>query len=183
MPTTKGKNHHRRTPPEQTPDHRQREVLRSELHDHIDWIINNLTTVERIRNDMARGYTTTNTDPATSGGGSDNSTTERLAAQHQPDPAAWATEALTQWATTIDTIRRTNRAMRRVIPLTADQLADINKLHEEAALPICGLCELPIDGKAKKIDDQPFHANTCYFKVWRTRRDAAASATQLVATC
>jgi hypothetical protein len=94
------------------------------------------------------------------------------------DPAHAATEALTEFDEMVAHLRRVDRIFRQITPMTTEQAKALDQWHREAETPVCGLCQLPIiedtEGKAKKIDDTSFHRNTCYFKVWRTRRDAAS---------
>lgn len=159
-------------PPENVATPEQRAVLRAELHDRIDQIIDNLPTVERFSREMRGGYSA-NTLAGGSRTAAELTTVERLADQPANDPAVWALEALAEWAETIGHIRNTARRFRGLMPLSAAELASIQQRAHEADIPTCALCQLPIPDKVKRIDDQAFHASTCYYKVWRSRRASA----------
>lgn len=162
----------RRRPRELSADENQRHVLRGELHHLVDQIIDQLPAVQRMSKEMGSGYAgSTITDGR--GGGDGLTTVERLATQRQPDPAVWAADALSGWDDTLTAIRRTARRFRGLMPMTTDEAAELERRQRDADVPICGLCQLPIPDKVHRIDDQAYHANTCYFKVWRARKDTA----------
>lgn len=159
--------------PDQRADTRQQDNVRHELHTIIDRLIDAWPTLERHARDMTRGYPTTNLDGP--GGTSEHTTVERQViadlVDHQTDPAFDAHQALLG----IDVIRlaarRLDGRVRNLLPRPTRETP--TNVDEERRIAQCADCgEWILRGDLRRIDGQPYHATSCFFRVWRSQRSA-----------
>lgn len=150
--------------PDQRPDGRQLEALRSELHAIVDAVIGSWPVVERQARDMGRGFPSQSDGPSGSGGVS--RPVERIALEERSDPGAVAAEVLVELDEMVAMVRRMDRRVRGCLPVPA---ASVER-GRVSSVDACELCGEPILEKAKRIDGLPYHASSCYFRVWRAGR-------------
>lgn len=166
---------HRR--PDQRADQRQRDSVRSELHAIVDRLIDAWPALERHARTMTRGYPSTGL--AAHGGTAELTTVERLADahlfNHEADPAADAHLALDALDQLRHDARHLDGRVQQLLPRpTTHRMRPTDDADSESE-PVddCADCGDPIPrGQLRRIDGQPYHATSCFFRVWRSLRSA-----------
>lgn len=145
-------------------DERQRESVRSELHGAVDSAVDSWPVLERQARDMGRGFPSQGDGPGGVGGHGDP--VPRLALEDRVDPAVLA-EA---WLREFESWRRLGSVLasraRGLLP------ADVGSVERGRvnSVEVCAECGDPIGDRVKRIDGNPYHASSCYFRVWRSGR-------------
>lgn len=149
--------------PEQRASETQRDSVRKELHDQVDRLVDAWPVIERQSREMGRGYPS-GSEGATGDGGS---LVERVALSGAFDPALASADWLAGFVEFRGHAKNLEGALRRVLP--ADEASvDRGRVNE---VEVCAECGLPAV-KVRRIDGVPYHATSCYFRVWRSRKDA-----------
>lgn len=159
--TTSGMGRSRR--PEHRADDRQRQSVRDELHDCVDRVVDAWPVLERQAKEMGRGFPTQGDCAGPRGGA--GSYVERVALEHAEDPALLAEEWLSALAEARAALVNLASKARWLLPVDPESLerGRVNEVEN------CALCNEPITGKTRRIDGQPYHPTSCYFRVWRSR--------------
>lgn len=152
--------------PDQSPDARQRDEARAELHAVVDLLCDAWPTIQRQARDMGRGIaSTTGGDGGSGAGGTHSDPTARVALEARPDPAQRALEALAEFAEFRAMARNVERRVRGLLPASEEMVPRGRQNDVEN----CGDCHAPIVGKVRRIDGVPLHASSCYYRVHRSR--------------
>ncbi|HUR24019.1 MAG TPA: hypothetical protein VMZ73_09135 [Acidimicrobiales bacterium] len=175
--------------PEQRADDRQRASVRKEGHDAWDFACDVWAEAERQAQQMGRGFPSATLGDGGSGGSSD-SQVERLSLEGYPkadedadrdgeptlgdgfrktpnDPGAKASEWLSEFTEARTHLHALAIRARKLLPMDRPKDARSN------AIDVCNLCDLPAP-KVRRIDGVPYCATTCFYKVWRSKRDRAS---------
>lgn len=177
----------KRQRPEHRADDRQRAAVRASGHSAWDFACDVWAEADRQAAQMGRGFPAATLGDGGSSGNSD-SVVERLGLEGYPpaeedvpegeqvkpdgarttprDPGVQAEEWLREFTEA--------RAHLTVLADRARNLLPEDRPRESRAntVDVCKLCDLP-SPKVKRIDGIPYCANTCYFKVWRSKREAS----------
>lgn len=152
--------------PPNMPD--QRLQIRDDLHKIVNDVIDNWETIERQAQEMGRGY------PASTlggEGGSGDTTLVEAQALATIGPGEKATEWLAHLAEFIAHGRTLHDDMKKLLPMTDAEKRRAQQRHN--TVEVCTKCGLPAD-KVRRIDGEPFHADSCYYRVWRANRKDSA---------
>jgi hypothetical protein len=153
--------------------HEQQRAIADELHAIVTRVTGAWTYIQKQAADYGRGYRAT-----TLGSGIACGSTDTLVERHALDPTAGdpghtAERILAGWMHLISEARRIDDQLTKLIPMT-DTEQDEHR-GRQSTIEVCVGCDEPIaDGAIKRIDGEPYHKNTCYYREWRKRRDISA---------
>ena len=153
-----------RTSPERRLDDRQQQVVREELHDLVDRVIDALPIIQRQEREWGRGYPSSTTG---GGGGGDSSSTERAAlAEH--DPATACAEWIVAFSETRGHLVTLADRARRLMPLPESERRP--KLERHNVVEVCAECGEPAPDRVKRLDGTAYHAERCFWQAYNRLR-------------
>lgn len=155
---------------EQRADREQRARVAADLHKIVDRITNAWPYIEKQAAQYARGYkASTMGEPGVS---ADETTIVESLALNEPrdDPGWWAEQIFKGWQILIADARRIDDLLRMLTPMSTKQWEDEFK-GRRSTVEVCGLCDQPAP-KVRRIDNVPYCASSCYYRVWREGRTA-----------
>lgn len=141
----------------------QRESIRQEAYELIDVIIDEWPAIQDQAKKYRKGFSTNTIGDGTNSGGGGSSRTEALAINRSDDPGDQAAEWITDLTKAMTQLRTLRARINNVLPnpKAADKMRGrVNTVD------ICAECGLPAP-EVKRIDGEPYHKNTCYFRRWR----------------
>lgn len=145
-------------------DH-QRENIRADLHKIVNDLIDNWPTIQQQAEDMGAGFPS---DTLGSNFGSSELTlVEATAIGTGTDPGLRATTWLANLEAFISQAQTLEDELKKLLPLSNDQKEKLQQ--RQNTVELCTKCNLPAP-KVRRIDGQPYHADTCYYQVWRANR-------------
>lgn len=149
-------------------EHRQRKALRDELKGIIDYVFDNWDEIERESKAAGRGFTTGSGEPS---GGEGAGSVVEMAAFRPADAGEHAKEWLSLANEMIGMVRAVERKAWLVLPNTGSERRRAG--DRKTTVEQCKGCYKPIlDGRLKRIDGEPYHKDSCYYRAWRAAKKA-----------